>query len=256
MHSEGDIRKAVRLLLDKYGELNVTEVKNKLHEVLEYDQEDREKSASRNEIKILQRIGNIVSHQVDEQKIYSEGFILDKKYDPARFTAVVGIGDSKNKISRKQVNLRKKKSKIFQGRKVDWRRLREENNDLGNLGEEFVLEYEQERVSTFDLTSVIGVLHLSKLQGDGLGYDISSINDDGTIRRIEVKTTSGGLNTPFYMSENEKLFFETYKDESVYLYRVYEFDKLTRRGKIEIIDAVTLLNDYDFNPITFAVVKK
>lgn len=207
-------------------------MKNKLHEVLEYNQEDREKSASHNEIKILQRIGNIVvSHQVGEQKIYSEGFILDKKYVPARFTEVVGIGDSKNKISRKQVNLRKKKSKIFQRRRVDWRGLREENNDLGNLGEEFVLEYEQERVSTFDLTSVISVLHLSKLQGDGLGYDISSINDDGTIRRIEVKTTSGDLNTPFYMSENEKLFFETYKDESVYLYRVYEFDKLTRRGR-------------------------
>lgn len=27
MHSEGDIRKAVRLLLDKYGEINVTEAK-------------------------------------------------------------------------------------------------------------------------------------------------------------------------------------------------------------------------------------
>ena len=68
MHSEGDIRKAVRLLLDKYGEINVTEAKEMLHEVLEYDEEDKEMSSSRNEIKILQRIGNIASHQATEQK--------------------------------------------------------------------------------------------------------------------------------------------------------------------------------------------
>lgn len=54
----------------------------------------------------------------------------------------------------------------------------------------------------------------------------------------------------------KNLFFETYKYDGVYLYRVYDFDKLTRRGKIKIIDAVTLLNDYDFNPVTFAVTKK
>ena len=182
--------------------------------------------------------------------------MLDKKYEPARFTAVIGIGDSKKKISKTQIKARKKKTKTFKGRKVDWGKLREQNDDLGNLGEEFVLEYEQERVSEFDPTSVTSVLHLSRLQGDGLGYDISSINEDGTVRRIEVKTTSGNLNTPFFMSKNEKSFFETYKDESVFLYRVYDFDKLTRRGKIEIIDAVTLLNEYDFNPVTFAVVKK
>mgnify|MGYP000708408840 CR=1 FL=1 len=44
MHSEGDIRKSVRLLLDKYGEINVTEAKELLHEVLEYDDEDKEMS--------------------------------------------------------------------------------------------------------------------------------------------------------------------------------------------------------------------
>lgn len=256
MHSEGDIRKSVRLLLDKYGEINVTEAKELLHEVLEYDDEDKEMSTTRNEIKILQRIGNIASHQTTEQKIYREGFLLDKKYEPAKFTAIEGTGTSKKKISKKQVKLRKERSKIFKGRKINWGELRDKNADLGNLGEEFILEYEQERVSNFDPTSVSSVLHLSRLQGDGLGYDISSINEDGTIRRIEVKTTSSGLNTPFFMSKNEKLFFETYKYDGVYLYRVYDFDKLTRRGKIKIIDAVTLLNDYDFNPVTFAVTKK
>lgn len=38
MQSEVDIRKAVRLLVDKYGEINITEAKEMLHEVLEYDE--------------------------------------------------------------------------------------------------------------------------------------------------------------------------------------------------------------------------
>ncbi|WP_416324995.1 DUF3883 domain-containing protein [[Eubacterium] hominis] len=256
MHSEGDIRKAVRLLLDKYGEINITEAKEMLKEVLEYDKEDEELSSSRNEIKILQRIGNIASHQLDDIKIYKEGFILDKTQEPAKFFALSGTGESKKKISETKIAERKRKAKLFKGRKIDWGVLREKNDDIGNMGEEFVLEFEQDRVSNFDPTLVTSVLHLSRLQGDGFGYDISSVNEDGTTRRIEVKTTTGGLNTPFFMSKNEKLFFETYKDDNVYLYRVYEFNKLTRRGKIEIIEATTLLSDYDFDPVSFIVAKK
>lgn len=124
------------------------------------------------------------------------------------------------------------------------------------MGEEFVYEYEKERVSSFDPSSVDRVLHLSILQGDGLGYDISSVNNDGSTRRIEVKTTSSGLETLFYMSENEKLFFETYKDDGAYVYRVYDFHRDTRRGKIEIISANDLLDNYNFDPVTFAVTKK
>lgn len=45
MHSEEDIRKAVRLLLDKYCEINITEAKELLYEVLEYDEEDKKPSS-------------------------------------------------------------------------------------------------------------------------------------------------------------------------------------------------------------------
>lgn len=256
MHSEYEIRRAIRPLLDKYGELNTTEIKNKLEEVLIYDEDDKLLSSTRNEIKILQRIGNIVAHQKELVKEYSEGFIVDKNYKPAKFIALEGIGNTKRPLSTIKIYERKKNSCNFTGRKIDWSKKRERDADLGNMGEEFVYEYEKERVFNFDPSSVSRVLHLSVQQGDGLGYDISSVNDDGTTRRIEVKTTSGLLNTPFYMSKNEKLFFETYKDDGAYIYRVYEFDRMTRRGKIEIISANDLLNNYNFDPVTFAVTKK
>lgn len=51
------------------------------------------------------------------------------------------------------------------------------------------------------------VQHLSRLQGDGLGYDIYSINDDGSPRYIEVKTTSDDFNQPFFMSETWRCSF-------------------------------------------------
>lgn len=256
MHSEAEIRKAIRPLLDKYGELNTSEVKLHLDEVLVYDDDDKIPSSTRNEIMIIQRIGNIVAHQQTVVKEYAEGFIVDKNFRPAKFIAIEGVGNNKRALSSTKIQQRKNSSHIFTGRKIDWSKKRERDADLGNMGEEFVYEYERERVYNFDPSSVSRVLHLSILQGDGLGYDISSVNEDGSTRRIEVKTTSGGLDTPFYMSKNEKLFFETYKDDGAFVYRVYDFDKNTRRGKIEIITANDLLTNYNFDPVTFAVTKK
>lgn len=256
MHTEAEIRKAIRPLLDKYGELNTSEIKQKLNELLIYDDDDKQHSLTRNEIMILQRIGNIVAHQRDIIKIYKEGFIVNKNTSPATFTAIQGIGPNISPISRQIINTRKQKSEQFSGRIIDWSKKRERDDEVGNLGEEFVVEYEKEKVQTFDASSVNRVLHLSKLQGDGLGYDISSIDEKGNLLRIEVKTTTGPVNTPFYMSKNEKLFFETYINENAYIYRVYNFNKNTRRGQILKISAKELLQNYIFDPINFTVTKK
>ena len=92
MHTEAEIRMVVRLLLELHGELNTTEVKGKLQEVLDFDEEDNISSKTRpGEVKITQRIGNIVSHQRDLFKIYPEGFAVDKNYNPAKFIAITGL---------------------------------------------------------------------------------------------------------------------------------------------------------------------
>lgn len=257
MHSEAEIRRAIKPLLDKYGQLTTSEVKQKLNEVLNFDDEDKEPSDSRNEIKIIQRIGNIVSHQTVTKKIYDEGFELDKSGAEATFTAVDGIANiNLSAISKTEIKNRKRRSKKFVGRDVDWANKYEENKEIGNMGEEFVCQYERDRVSEFSPSDVDRVQHLSKLQGDGLGYDISSIDNNGNILRIEVKTSSGPANGVFYMSRNEKKFFEEYENDGAVIYRVYNFDKSTRRGLIKIITATDLLNNYYFDPITFAVKEK
>ena len=80
-HTEAEIRRAIKPLLTVYGELNTSEVKTLLHTVLEFSEEDNIPSATRNEVLIIQRIGNIVAHQTETIKTYDEGFILDKSFN-------------------------------------------------------------------------------------------------------------------------------------------------------------------------------
>jgi hypothetical protein len=63
--------------------------------------------------------------------------------------------------------------------------------------------------------------------GDGAGYDIRSFNTDGSIRFIEVKTTKGGVRTPFILSKNE-IDFSVESGKAFFLYRVFEFGQRAR----------------------------
>ena len=257
-HTEAQIRRAIKPLLTVYGELNTTEVKGLLETVLTFDEEDKTPSTTRvGEVLIIQRIGNIVAHQKDLVKNYEEGFVLDKNFTPAKFSLLNPISNAV--IQPAQVTTVKEKTRRFIARKIDWEKARDRNNEIGDQGEEFILEYEIDRLIetlSIDRTkATLNVQHLSRLQGDGLGYDILSINDDGSPRYIEVKTTSGGFNQAFYMSKNEKNFFEEY-DEAAFIYRVYNFNKETRHGDVRIISKTELFTNFNFDTVTWQVTPK
>jgi hypothetical protein len=256
-HSEAEIRRAIKPLLTVYGELNTTEVKKLLHTVLDFSDEDNISSKTRKEVLIMQRIGNIVAHQKENVKSYDEGFVVDKSTQPAKFYLLNPI--SQTVIQPAFARTIKEKTRRFIARKIDWEKARDRNNEIGDQGEEFVLQFEIDRlIDTLSIdrtTAIQNVQHLSRLQGDGLGYDISSINDDGSPRYIEVKTTSGACNQPFYMSKNEKYFFEEYGD-SAFIYRVYNFNRETRRGDVAIITQSELFTNFTFETVTWQVTPK
>jgi len=99
------------------------------------------------------------------------------------------------------------------------------NRSLGLLGEEFVLEYERERLARVgDGALADRVEHVSQTLGDGAGYDIRSFDGGGDDLFIEVKTTRYGRSTPFFVSSNE-LGFSRVKHNSYGLYRVFEYER-------------------------------
>lgn len=97
------------------------------------------------------------------------------------------------------------------------------NRSLGFAGELFVAEFESRRLHAGGHAVLSNrVEHVSKTQGDGLGYDVLSFEPSGKERLIEVKTTAFGSLTPFYVSRNELRFSEERAAQFV-LSRVHEF---------------------------------
>lgn len=257
--TENDIRTAVVLLLNKYGSLTTSEVKALLDTVMPFDDDDLKLSQTRNEPLILQRIGNVVSHQSENIKSYcNQLYQIDKSEKPARWTLLTGISTNNTikPLSKTEIES-KKQTKQFKPKKIDWSQIAEKRTELGISGEQFALRYETQRVMQFAANDTDRIIHLSAEQGDGAGFDILSLNNDGTQRYIEVKTTESGADTPFYMTENEKWFFETQKGKgTAFIYRIYNFDLTTKKGDIDIISVDDLFSKYNFDPISYKVIPK
>lgn len=254
--SESDIRKAVSLLLRQYGSLTTSEVKGLLNTVMPFDNDDMQPSNTRAEPLITQRIGNVVSHQREDVRVYDETYIIDKTVKPATWSILTGLQSQStlHRISDEDVQRRKAKRRSFKPQKIDWQALNHRRTELGRLGEEFVMRYETNNVLHFAPNDLERVIHLSEEQGDGAGFDIVSLNQDGTDRYIEVKTTQSGADTPFYMTENERAYFEINRSEnSSFIYRVFNFDINTRMGEVIIISAEELFSRYSFDPISYKV---
>ena len=115
------------------------------------------------------------------------------------------------------------------------------NKNLGRRGEELVLEFEKQRVTKLKL-DVSKVQWISEIKGDDEGYDILSLNDDGSARYIEVKTTTQGIDFHFFISGREVEFSRRNKD-NYFIYRVFNLNKspnfYTQKGYV--IDSFELI---------------
>ena len=115
--------------------------------------------------------------------------------------------------------------KIEFGRKTkkNYALIENNNKNLGRRGEELVLEFEKQRVTKLKL-DVSKVQWISEIKGDDEGYDILSLNDDGSARYIEVKTTTQGIDFHFFISGREVEFSRRNKD-NYFIYRVFNLNK-------------------------------
>lgn len=121
------------------------------------------------------------------------------------------------------------------------------NKSLGLAGELFVVELESRRLMSEGKRKLSQrVEHVASTVGDGLGYDVLSFDTNGQERFIEVKTTSFGELTPFYVSSNEVARSEEDQDK-YHLFRVFDFRNRPRVFGIR----GTITEHFQLNPVSY-----
>jgi hypothetical protein len=112
-------------------------------------------------------------------------------------------------------------------RKFDPAARDQQNRVLGKAGEEFVVGVERQVLvagGRYDLADK--VRWVSVEDGDGAGFDILSFDLKGREKPIEVKTTKGGIHTPFFLTRRE---LEASKELDAWqIYRVHQFSQAPR----------------------------
>lgn len=102
------------------------------------------------------------------------------------------------------------------------------NASLGFAGEELILRFERHRLTAIGQPQLAAkVEHVSRTQGDGLGFDILSYSEEGQERYIEVKTTTFAKETPFFATSREVRFAQL-NSQRFSLFRLFEFRKAPR----------------------------
>ncbi len=106
-----------------------------------------------------------------------------------------------------QVN-EKSRSKVSKGAKHNYQKENETKRLHGKIGEEIVLQAERNRLIQIGLANRIDAVNYvarfdEETTFDGLGYDLISVNEKGDPICIEVKTSYGKKDKPFFISKKE-----------------------------------------------------
>jgi len=126
------------------------------------------------------------------------------------------------------VSYERRRSPAVPRREIDYLAREARNASLGRAGEDFALKAEHRRLWQAGARKLAErIEHVSRTQGDGLGYDIASFETDGRDRLIEVKTTAFGAMTPFYASDREVSVSDE-RASHFSLYRVFKFREMPR----------------------------
>lgn len=125
-----------------------------------------------------------------------------------------------------------------------------ERKEIGDAGEELVINYEKNRLRALGKSNLADEVKGAK---DGEGYDVLSFNEDEHPLYIEVKTTRGNQDTPFDLSINEYLFAERHKKDYI-IYRLYNYDEDLNNADFYTID--NPITNLLFQPTSFKVYNK
>lgn len=142
------------------------------------------------------------------------------------------------------------KQKIY---KNSWTITDAEKKEIGDLGEIIIMNEEKAKLIRLGLLE-LKPKHVSKMVGDGLGYDIESYNTNGDKIYIEVKTTRGS-SSKFYITPNEYRTMLKLKP-MYFIKRVSNIDVQSKTYEIETISASVFIENFKLIPSNFIAVRK
>jgi len=140
-----------------------------------------------------------------------------------------------------------KKQHQFKGRFVDYVAQHKRNKHIGYIGEEIVRLHE---LANCPPAYIEKIVHSPSMEGDGLGFDILSYDENGSKKYIEVKATKGSVNQPFFISGTE-LERSKVEGKQYFLYRLYNVDEDNMTADCFIIQGD--LSKYCINPTEYEV---
>lgn len=143
---------------------------------------------------------------------------------------------------------RQRKSRSTEGlsRAVNWEQREKQNRIAGRRAEEFAIEFEVERLKALNVENPeLMVKDVSDQYH--LGYDLETTNPDGTMRRIEVKSSN---TNKFIITRNEYEKSQKHSD-----YWIYVVTIVNRRVKVKTIKNPNLKdeNQFDLVPLNYEV---
>lgn len=126
--------------------------------------------------------------------------------------------------------LRRKAAEPVNKKPTNYLEMHMKNQDLGSLGELFILKHEKDYLINNSRPDLSGQVRHISLENDALGYDILSYDLSGVPKYIEIKTTITGYGSQFFLTANE--IEKMAQLSNYFIYRVYNFDTNSHTGKI------------------------
>jgi hypothetical protein len=156
---------------------------------------------------LLRAIAQAVAAPVAESDIARDRL---KEVAPPRTELPTASGDEEQTLRERNMHL-----------PVNYLEREARNASVGRAGELLVLSFERHRLASERRADLAGLVRHVALDDDGAGFDVLSFDKDGVERFIEVKSTSYGKETPFFVSRNE---VEVSREHALkyHLYRVFK----------------------------------
>lgn len=148
-----------------------------------------------------------------------------------------------------KINPKSRSYNDFHGRDIDFEKVASEQRELGDAGEQLVMNFEIRQLRKWGMSEKLSKVRIAR---PGEGFDVFSFDVNGNDKFIEVKTTSGDRNSRFFLTRNEVNFMREHKS-NFSLYRVYNYNKAINSGKFFEIPG-DMQSRLSMDPVVFEVV--